>query len=103
MNIQEAFEKFKNVPFPDNSSFSEELADIFYELIDYDSFVAGQIDSYIGNKNYVVLEYDPDLEERIILFLTKVGKEDIDVKPAHDLLAYLKEIERLISEAKKSQ
>lgn len=100
MELQEAYELFKSIPFPDNKAVNEELADIYFELADYDGYVAGTIDKLLNKKevNRKELEYDITLENKITDFLKEVNNtEDSDYVTATEMINYLKGIKGLIT------
>ena len=103
MKLTEAFEKFKQIPFPDNSASSEELSDIFYDLVTYDSYVASQVDNCLVGKEPSKLNYEPILEERLNRFLLNVNSNEPDFNSASEMLVYVKELKKLLEIANKER
>lgn len=103
MPIENAFENFKNIPFPGNSASSEELSEIFYDLVSYDSYVASQVDKYLTGKRDVDLQYESELENKLNAFLQTINKNDIDYESANSMLSYMKEIKKLLMTVKEEK
>lgn len=93
------FDKFKDVSFPEDSSVSEELGDIFCELVLFDSQIAGSIDKIISGKGIAIneIKYDQELENRLISFINS-STGTADTFAANRYLKYLFELKHLIKE-----
>ena len=97
--LKKIFEKYKKIPFPEDSSDAEELGDIFVDLVLYDSEVAGAIDKIIRGKSsdFEDLKYNQALENRLNDFINS-NRESIDLDAANKYLEYLLELKKLIWE-----
>jgi hypothetical protein len=93
------FDKFKSVSFPEDSSESKELGDIFCDLVLFDSQIAGSIDKIISGKNtaFNEIKYDQELENRLISIINS-NTGTVDTSAANKYLKYLLELKNLIKE-----
>jgi hypothetical protein len=99
-NLQAAFEKFSHVKFPEAPS-NPKLEEIFTDLVQYDSEIAGCIDK-LTKKRAVEssdLYFDEGLAIRLEAFILKSTDKD-DIKIANQYLEYLKHLKQLIHVAK---
>jgi hypothetical protein len=93
------YKEFRNTPFPRNS-FNAELHEIHAELVDYDGYVAGLVDTYLkdSNKYPKNLEYDQSLEDRVEK-LREINDSELN-KEIEIYLDYLRKIKAVIEEVK---
>lgn len=98
--LREAFNQFKKIPFPRSSS-NILLGNIHDELIEYDSFLAGLINSYLSGKsiNIDLVSYDIDLEKKIREYISTKREE---TALAEQYLQYMKNLKKMIDLVKVS-
>jgi hypothetical protein len=100
--INKEFQKFKAISFPENSSNNEILSDLFFELVQFDSYIAGAVDKIIARKkvNVEEIQFDEAVENKLNDFINKSNiPGDIDL--ARKYLKYLYDIRKLIDFVKK--
>jgi hypothetical protein len=74
--LSKEYESFKELPFPEPPE-SDELYDIFSELVEYDGYVAGLISSFLkGNiPNRGSIEVGSNLELKLDSYFTNSDEE----------------------------
>ncbi len=102
-NLKETYENFKGVKFP-QSPINEALDDLFTNLVQYDSFIAGAIDRVLKGKPLKLNEiyFDHELEKKLKLFVLESGN-DKDIKVAISYLQYLEHLRDLVKVAESSK
>ena len=93
------FDRFKSISFPEDSAESEELGEIFCDLVLFDSQIAGSIDKITSGKNTALneIKYDQELEDRLISIIN-FDTGTADTSAANNYLKYLLELKDLIKE-----
>jgi hypothetical protein len=100
MELKKAFERFKSIPFPDDSFTNEELSDIHSEIALYDTITAGNVDTILSGKKNIALENDDILKMKLESLLKKSDLSGSDYQAALKMKEYLFEIDVLISVAR---
>lgn len=100
MELKKRFEKFKKLSFPISTYSNKELEDIHAELVLFDEYIAGNLNSLLAGKTKttVELDYDNSLELRIRRFIKNGEKDKIELAQLY--LSYILEIKRIIEMAK---
>ena len=97
---REKFETFTKKPFPKNTSTNETVSDLFMELVEYDSYVAGLIDQVLSGRKVEGLKYDQNLEEQLRKCLDLKDLDEISSNAVSEEIEYLLEIKEIIDELK---
>ena len=102
-NLKEIYEQFKEVKFP-QSPTNEALGDLFTDLVQYDSFIAGAIDKLLKGKPLKPNEiyFDIELEEKLKKFVLE-SEDKEDKRIANLYLLYLENLRNLIKTAELSK
>lgn len=103
MNIlRKKFKAFVKKPFPRNVSSDESVSDLFMELADYDSYIAGLLDQATKNRkiDFGKLFYDQELEDQFLKSLKRTDLDEVSVIAIKEYLNYLEIIKYLIKEIK---
>ena len=95
--LKTEFEKFKSIPFPKDSSDNEILSEIFFDLVQYDSYIAGTIDKLLSGQivDNKELIYEVQFETRLAEFIDKTENSN-DKVLAKEYLEYLSSIKSLL-------
>ena len=96
-NLRKAYDQFKAIPFPKTPMNNNSLQDIHFDLVLFDSKIAGAIDEIIGNKTVSEDEflYDITLETKIKILIKDLDEQNIII--ARSYLAYLEKLKQLIN------
>ena len=97
--LQEAYAKFKKIPFPDCPN-EDKLYDLYVEIVDFDSYIAGLISSYLkgGKINKTALYFDEKILENLKAFSSSNPK---DKKEINLYINYMYELKNIIYMTKK--
>jgi hypothetical protein len=92
--LREAFASHRALPFPPDSTTSEELSDLHAELIEYDGFVAGLVSSLLGGApvDATKLKHDRALGTALECSAETAPERS----EAQAYLAYYRSLERLL-------
>lgn len=95
-SLSEALVAFKKIEFP-NSPSADSLEDMFVELVQYDGYIAGNVEKVIRGKRLKQDEiyYDLELEEKLRSYIS-LNREGTNVEEAKVYLLYLKELKGLV-------
>lgn len=100
MDLKTAYERFIQLPIPGNGVDNRAIKDLFFDLVEYDSYVAGYVDEATGSRpsGREIPVYDPSIEEQLQGFLSDAKNDNPnDVREVHAMLSYLQEIKNLIA------
>ena len=90
-----AFDNFRKIPFPE-PPITDELYDIYSEIVEFDAYIAGLISSLINNKkiNKCDLHMDENIKHNLINFKTtdKQTKKELYI-----YINYINKLEALIN------
>lgn len=94
--LSETYKTFRRLKFPKTPT-NDILDDIFTDLVQYDSHVAGSVDKLLKGKaiKSTDLYFDIGLEKRIQEFISQAKNQD-DLKNAETYLQYLDNLRELI-------
>jgi hypothetical protein len=101
-NINKEWEEIKEIPFPKNSKFRE-IEDLRIELIEYDGFLAGQIDSVLtkNSKSYEKIITNPEIENKLDELYGKYKDKDPIIANMFEYYNKYKSLIKLINATRK--
>jgi hypothetical protein len=101
--LQAAWEEWQDKPLPDTESGDDGIADLWSELVDFDSWAAGLVSRVAGVSALWPYEMKADPELRARMEARLNDADPVVVADARALLAYLNELEALIALAQRTR
>lgn len=103
MDTKDLFTEFCKIPFPDDSSENEKLAEILFELRMYNDYTAAAIEKYLSGMeiNSSELDYDNTIENQLNDFISGEGNSEMDASIARQYLKYLLRIKEILKSIEK--
>lgn len=100
--LKQKFKLFCERPFPGNVSTNEVVSDLFMELVEYDSYIAGLIDQAVNGKKVdpIKLLYNQNLEDKLYKCIKEEDLDDVSSKAVLNYIDYLFIIKNLLEDLK---